>query len=68
MATLSIPQGVRGRHVVASAYCFMYGREKANKKHGQEKVVVRRNTGWKMLFKLPHEDAGLEALHFHGEA
>jgi hypothetical protein len=21
-----------------------------------------------MLFELPHENAGLEALHFHGEA
>jgi hypothetical protein len=53
---------------LASSYCFAHGRGKANKKHGQEKIVVWRNTGWKILFKLPHEDAGLEALYFHGEA
>ncbi len=23
---------------------------------------------WKMLLELPHEDAGLEALHLHGES
>jgi hypothetical protein len=52
----SIPQGIRGLHhgrgcrVVASSYCFMHGRGKANKEHGQEKIVVRRDTGWKMLF------------------
>jgi hypothetical protein len=56
VATLSIPQGIRGLHhgrgyrVVASSYCFMHGRGKANKKHGQEKIIVRRDTGWKMLF------------------
>jgi hypothetical protein len=36
--------------VVASSYCFTHGRGKANKKHGQKKIVLRRNTGWKMLF------------------
>jgi hypothetical protein len=56
VATSSIPQGIRSLHhgrgcrVVASSYCFPHGRGKANKKHGQEKIVVRGNTGWKMLF------------------
>jgi hypothetical protein len=36
--------------VIASSYCFTHGRGKANKKHGQEKIIVWRNTGWKMLF------------------
>jgi hypothetical protein len=56
MATLSIPRGIHGLHhgcgcrVVASSYCFTHGRGKANKKHGQKKFVVQRNTRWKMLF------------------
>jgi hypothetical protein len=54
--------------VAASSYWFTHGRRKANKKHGQKKIIVWRNTGWEMLFQLPHENAGLEALHFHGEA
>jgi hypothetical protein len=41
VATLSIPQGIRGFYygrgcrVVASSYCFLHGRGEANKKHGQ---------------------------------
>jgi hypothetical protein len=54
--------------VVASSYHFTHGRRQANKKHGQEQISVRRNPQREMLFKLPHEKAGLEALHFHGEA
>ncbi len=56
VAASSIPQGIRGLHhgrgcrVIASSYCFTHGRGKANKKHGQEKIIVWRNTGWKMLF------------------
>ncbi len=56
VATSSIPQGIRSLHhgcgcrVVASSYCLAHGRGKANKKHGQAKIIVRRNTGWKMLF------------------
>ncbi len=52
----SIPQGIRGLHygcgcrVVASSYCFTHGRGKANKEHGQEKIIVWRSAGWKMLF------------------
>jgi hypothetical protein len=40
----------RGCSVVASSYCFTHGRGKANKKHGQEKIVIQRNTRWKMMF------------------
>jgi hypothetical protein len=56
VATSSILKGIRGLHhghcclVVASSYCFTHGRGKANKEHGQEKIVVRRDTGCKMLF------------------
>jgi hypothetical protein len=31
------------------------------------KRSVRGNSWREMLFKLPHENTGLEALHFHGE-
>jgi hypothetical protein len=47
MAASSIPQGIcslhhgRGCRVVASSYCFTHGRGKANKKHGQEKIIAR---------------------------
>jgi hypothetical protein len=34
----------------------------------QLKIVVWRNTRREMLLQLPYENAGLEALHFHGEA
>jgi hypothetical protein len=40
----------RGCHVVASSYCFTHGKGKTNKEHGQEKIVVQRKIGWKMLF------------------
>ncbi len=65
VAASSIPQGIRGLHhgcgcgVVASSYCFTHGRGKANKKHGQEKIVVWRNTGWKMFFSFPMRTPGL---------
>jgi hypothetical protein len=38
-----------------------------NQKHGEKKVVVRGNSWREMLFELPHEHTGFEALHFHGE-
>jgi hypothetical protein len=63
VAAVSIPQGIR-----SSSYWFTHWRGKTNKEHGQKKIIVRRSTGWKMLFQLPHENAGLETLHFHGEA
>jgi hypothetical protein len=73
VAASSIPQGVRGLHhgrdclVVASAYCFSHGRQQANEKHSQKEVCVWRYSWREMLFEFPHENAGLEALHFHGE-
>ncbi len=73
MAASSIPQGICclhhgcSCHVVASSYCLMHVWWQANKKHGQKKIVVWRNTRGKMLFKLPHENAGLKALHFYGD-
>jgi hypothetical protein len=45
-AASSIPQGICGLHhgrgcrVVASSYCFTHGRGKANKEHGQKKIIV----------------------------
>jgi hypothetical protein len=51
VAASRIPQGIRslhhgrGCHVVASSYCLTHGWWQANKKHGQEKIIVRRNTG-----------------------
>ncbi len=65
VAASSIPQGIRGLHhgrscrVVASSYCFTHGRGKANKKHGQKKIIVWRSTGWKMLFNFPMRTLGL---------
>jgi hypothetical protein len=56
VAASSIPQGICGLQqgcgcrVVASYYCFTHGRGKANKEQGQKKIIVRRGTGWKMLF------------------
>ncbi len=50
MAASSIPQGIHGLHhgrsclVVASSYCLMHGWWQANKKHGQKKIIVWRNT------------------------
>jgi hypothetical protein len=34
----------------------------------QKKIVVWADTVRKMLLEFPHEDAGLEALHLHGES
>ncbi len=51
VAASSIPQDIRslhhgrGCHVVASSYCLTHGWWQANKKHGQKKIIVRRNTG-----------------------
>jgi hypothetical protein len=42
------------------AYCLMHVWWQANKKHDQKKIVVWRNTRGNMLFKLPHENAGLK--------
>jgi hypothetical protein len=33
-----------------------------------KKIVVLADTVRKMLLELPQEDAGLEALHLHGES
>jgi hypothetical protein len=33
-----------------------------------KKIVVSADTVRKMLLELPQEDAGLEALHLHGES
>ncbi len=56
VAASSIPQGIRGLHhgsgchVVASTYCLTHGWWQVNKKHGQKKIIVWRNTGGWMLF------------------
>jgi hypothetical protein len=50
-----------------SSYHFLHGRWWANKKHSQKKICVGRNSWREVLLELPHEDTGLEALHFHGE-
>jgi hypothetical protein len=54
--------------VSASSYRFSHGRRQANQKHGKEEIIVKWNSWRKMLLELPHENTGLEALHFHGEA
>jgi hypothetical protein len=66
VATWSIPQGIRGLHhghgcrVVASSYCFTHGRGKANKKHGQEKIIVPGETpGGRCCFSFPMRTLGL---------
>jgi hypothetical protein len=53
--------------VGASSYRFSHGRRKADQQHGNEKIIVRGNSWREVLFELPHENAGFEALHFHGE-
>ncbi len=74
MATSSIPQGLRSSNhshgclVVSGTNCFSHGRRQANQKHCQRKIVVQADTMRKMRLELPHEDAGLEALHLHGES
>jgi hypothetical protein len=54
--------------VVSSTDRFPHGRRQANKKHCEKKIVVWDDTVRKMLLEFPHEDAGLEALHLHGES
>jgi hypothetical protein len=56
VATLSIPQGIRGLHhgrgchVVASSDCLVHGWWQANKEHDQKKIVVRRKPGGRCCF------------------
>ncbi len=72
MAASSVPQGVRGSDcvrgclVISCAYRFSLGGQQTNEKHGHEKICVWRNSRRQVLFELPHENAGLEALHIHG--
>jgi hypothetical protein len=74
VAASSIPQGVcgsnhsHGRLVVSGTRRFLHGRRQANQKHCLKKIVVGADTVRKMLLEFPHEDAGLEALHLHGES
>ncbi len=73
VATSSIAQGVRSSNrvrgclVVSCAYRFSHGGRQTNEKHGHEKVCIWRNSRRQVLFELPHENTGLEALHVHGE-
>ncbi len=73
VAASSIPQGVpslnrvRGCLVVSCAYRFSHGGRQTNEKHGHKKICVWRNSRRQVLLELPHENAGLEALHVHGE-
>ncbi len=73
VAASSIPQGicssnrVRGCLVVSCAYPCSYGRWQVNKKHGQKQICVWRNSRRQVLFEFTQENAGLEALHVHGE-
>ncbi len=74
VAAPSVPYGVRSLHhgcgclMVTSSYCLSHGCWKTNKKHCQEKVIVRWGSRGEVLFELSHEKTGLEALHFHGKA
>jgi hypothetical protein len=74
VAASSIQQGVCGSNhsfsclLVSSPSHFLHGRRQANQKHCQKKIVVSADTVRKMLLELPHEEAGLEALHLHGES
>jgi hypothetical protein len=38
------------------------------RKMARKRSVVRVHSWKEVLFELPHENTGLEALHFHGEA
>jgi hypothetical protein len=73
VATSSVPHGVRSSNrvcgclVVSCAYRFSYGGWQANEKHGHEKIRVWRNSRRQVLLEFPHENAGLQALHVHGE-
>ncbi len=73
VATSSDPQGVHGSNrvrgclVVSCTYRFSHEGRQANEKHGHEKICVWRNSRRQVLFEFPHENAGLEALHVHGE-
>jgi hypothetical protein len=58
---------VRGCLVVSGAYCFSPRGRQVNEKHGHEKTCVWRNYRRQVLFEFPHENAGLEDLHVHGE-
>jgi hypothetical protein len=72
MAALSIPQVTRGSNhshgclVVSDTNRFSHGRQQSNQKHCDKKIIVWADTMPKMLLELPHEGAGLEALHLHG--
>jgi hypothetical protein len=65
VAASSIPQGIRGLHhgrgcrVVASSYCLTHGRGKANKEHGQEKIIVGEAPGGRCCFSFPMRTLGL---------
>jgi hypothetical protein len=73
VAASSAPQGVRSSNrvrgclAVSCTYRFSHGGRQANEKHGHEKICVWRNSRRQVLFEFPHENAGLEALHVHGE-
>ncbi len=73
VAASSVPKSIRSSNlvcgclVVSCTYRFSQGGRKANEKHGQEEICVWRNSRRQVLFECPHENAGLEALHVHGE-
>jgi hypothetical protein len=54
--------------VVSGTNRLSHGRRQSNQKQCKKKVVVWADTERKMLIELPHEKAGLEALHLHGES
>ncbi len=73
VAASSIPQGVCSSNrvhsclVISCAYRFSHGGRQGNEKHCHEKICVWRNSRRQVLFEFPRENAGLEALHVHGE-
>jgi nitrogen fixation protein len=52
----------------SSSYSFLLQRLQVNQKHGKEEIIVMQNSWREMLLELPHENTGIEALHFQGEA
>ncbi len=65
VAASSIPQGICGPNhshdylLVSSTNRFRHGRQQANQKHWQKKIVVRADTMRKMLMSFPMRTLGL---------
>jgi hypothetical protein len=67
MASAAITMAVTVLWLPAPTASLMEGGRRL-RKMARKRSVVRVHSWKEVLFELPHENTGLEALHFHGEA